>query len=372
MPRPTPTRNGSLAAAGTCRTFPNGTPRARGPRRDRPRPPGLPAEPRRPLDVGQQPGPGARRNHASTPDPDDGRIERDPDGTPTGTLHEGAADLVERLLPAHTDDEWLEAFGAARRTSTRSGSRPGRTRSSRPTIATYRRAAETGLLTARVEARCGGSGSAASSRSRSSSGVARSRPGRFRANSVKLMLDGVIETFTAAMIDPYLDADGAPTDESRHRLHRSGRPREIVTRLDGPAPVALPCARRRGGPVRARRRRGSPGGERDVRHTAAPRPHPGRPSRRRAALRAPRRGRQRPAVVGLPEPQMDELTIPFLGRSGRRGSTRSRRCCAPARGSPWARTGRSRRRTRCWRSKLPSTASVDGGRQAGRSCPTSG
>ena len=26
-----------------------------------------------------------------TPDPDDGRIERDPDGTPTGTLHEGAA-----------------------------------------------------------------------------------------------------------------------------------------------------------------------------------------------------------------------------------------------------------------------------------------
>ena len=34
----------------------------RGPRRDRSRPAGLPAEPRRPLDVGQQPGPGARRN----------------------------------------------------------------------------------------------------------------------------------------------------------------------------------------------------------------------------------------------------------------------------------------------------------------------
>lgn len=42
---------------------------------------------------------------ADTPDPVDGRIERDADGTPTGTLHEGAADLVGRVLPAITDEE---------------------------------------------------------------------------------------------------------------------------------------------------------------------------------------------------------------------------------------------------------------------------
>ncbi len=36
---------------------------------------------------------------ASTPDPSDGRIERDPDGTASGTLQEGAMDLVARLLP---------------------------------------------------------------------------------------------------------------------------------------------------------------------------------------------------------------------------------------------------------------------------------
>ena len=34
-----------------------------------------------------------------TPDPPDGRIERDADGEPTGTLHEGAMDLVGRLVP---------------------------------------------------------------------------------------------------------------------------------------------------------------------------------------------------------------------------------------------------------------------------------
>ncbi|HEY6933805.1 MAG TPA: amidohydrolase family protein, partial [Marmoricola sp.] len=39
---------------------------------------------------------------ASTPDPADGRIERDASGNPTGALHEGAMDLVERLLPAET------------------------------------------------------------------------------------------------------------------------------------------------------------------------------------------------------------------------------------------------------------------------------
>ena len=48
-----------------------------------------------------------------TLDPVDGRIERDPDGTPTGTLHEGAADAVERLLPETTDAQRLEGLRIA-------------------------------------------------------------------------------------------------------------------------------------------------------------------------------------------------------------------------------------------------------------------
>ena len=42
---------------------------------------------------------------ARTPDPADGRIEREADGTPQGTLHEGAADLVGRLVPPLTLEE---------------------------------------------------------------------------------------------------------------------------------------------------------------------------------------------------------------------------------------------------------------------------
>ena len=45
-----------------------------------------------------------------TPDPADGRIERDADGRPTGTLHEGAMHAVARLLPQTTDDEYYAAL----------------------------------------------------------------------------------------------------------------------------------------------------------------------------------------------------------------------------------------------------------------------
>jgi len=150
---------------------------------------------------------------ASTPDPADGRIERDPDGTPTGTLHEGASYLVERLIPEHTDDEWdasleraqayLHAFGL---TAWQDANVPAEL------IRAYRRGAESGSLTARVE------GSLWWDRERGEEQVdellATSRSagfGRFRANTVKLMLDGVAEVFTASMVDPYLDERGQLT-----------------------------------------------------------------------------------------------------------------------------------------------------------------
>ena len=46
----------------------------------------------------------------STPDPADGRIERDAAGEPVGMLQEGAAILVSRLLPEITEDDWYHAL----------------------------------------------------------------------------------------------------------------------------------------------------------------------------------------------------------------------------------------------------------------------
>ena len=48
-----------------------------------------------------------------TSDPVDGRIERDAAGEPQGTLHEGAMELVERLVPPVTAERWAEGLRVA-------------------------------------------------------------------------------------------------------------------------------------------------------------------------------------------------------------------------------------------------------------------
>ena len=152
----------------------------RRPRRRGAGPAGVPAQPRPPRRLGQQPRAGARRHHRDTPDPPDGRIERDADGHPSGTLHEGATALVSaapaphhrrRLPRGAAGRPGLPALarrhqlaGRDRRLLLRHG-RPRR----RPT-STRRRAASSARTSS---ARCGGTGARASSRSPTWSGGAR-------------------------------------------------------------------------------------------------------------------------------------------------------------------------------------------------------
>ena len=253
---------------------------------------------------------------ASTPDPDDGRIERDPDGTPTGTLHEGAADLVERLLPVHTDDEWLEAFRTGQAYLHSLGITAWQDAIVPPDyLATYRRAAETGLLTARVEAALWWEREQGLEQVEEFSAVSRSiGPGRLRANSVKLMLDGVIETFTAAMVDPYLDAGGAPTANSGIDFIDPVALREIVTRLDA-AGLQSHFHALGDGAVRyaldaieaARATNGMSDTRPHLAHIQVIHPDDVPRFARLGAV-----GNAQP-LWACREPQMDELTIPFLG-----------------------------------------------------------
>lgn len=156
-----------------------------------------------------------------TPDPADGRIERDADGTPSGTLHEGAMALVNRLLPEEplerlTDalllgQRYLHSVGITAWQDAIVGSYgdagdPG---------PAYLRAAADGTLTARVVGaiwwdRTQGLEQIPSILERRD----RYRAGRFAATSVKVMQDGVAENFTAAMLEPYCDGHGHFTDNS--------------------------------------------------------------------------------------------------------------------------------------------------------------
>ena len=150
----------------------------------------------------------------ATPDPADGRIEREPDGTPQGTLHEGAVNLVQRLLPRWTTDRWEAAILAAQGYLHGCGITAVTDAWATPEhVPAYRALAERGELTLRTSLslwwdREGGLRQLGwFDEARRTATI-----GRLRASTVKLMLDGVLENYTGALLEPYLGGDGRPTD----------------------------------------------------------------------------------------------------------------------------------------------------------------
>ena len=171
-----------------------------------------------------------------TPDPVDGWIVRDEEGDPTGTLHEGAFELVERFVPEASAQDWIEGLRTAQThlhslgiTAWQDAIVGGHD----PTLDTYVSFARSGELTARVV------GALWWDRHRGIDQVEdlitfreRGRAGRFRATSVKIMQDGVIENHTAAVLEPYLDADGRPTGNRGKSFIDPEELKSAVTRLD--------------------------------------------------------------------------------------------------------------------------------------------
>jgi predicted amidohydrolase YtcJ len=172
---------------------------------------------------------------ADTPDPADGRIERDPDGTPSGTLHEGAMALVARLMPDDTPAELEEALRLGQRHLHGFGITAWQDAMVEPHAEerAYVALASRGELTARVV------GAMWWERSRGGEQidefVERRRTtsiGRYQATSVKLMMDGVLENFTGAMLEPYGDGDGGTTDNRGLLQIDPGGLAEWVPKLD--------------------------------------------------------------------------------------------------------------------------------------------
>jgi hypothetical protein len=171
-----------------------------------------------------------------TPDPHDGRIERDEHGEPTGTLHEGAVSLVEVHAPAPSDEEWEQGLLAAQRYLHSLGITAWQDAivgGSYASLDAYLAAAGKGTLTARVV------GSLWWDRYRGEEQIpelleqrARGQAGRFKATSVKIMQDGVVENFTAGVLEPYLDADGRPTENRGMSFVDPEALKVYVTRLD--------------------------------------------------------------------------------------------------------------------------------------------
>ncbi len=261
-----------------------------------------------------------------TPDPVDGRIERDPGtGEPTGTLHEGAAYTFNgEVVPQPDPTTWqrgilagqahLHALGIT-------GWQDAWVNAS--SLDAYRTLADEGRLTARVvgalwwdrhrglaqipdllalRERATGAGSGA--------GV----PG-FHPGTVKIMTDGVLENFTGALLEPYCDGCGGHTDNHGLSYLEPDLLTAAVTELDrlgfqvhlhaiGDRAVrngldAIEAAQQANG-VSDRRHH--------IAHLQVVHPDD-----------VPRFGKlgvvaNIQAYWAMSEPQMEELTIPFLGR----------------------------------------------------------
>ena len=176
---------------------------------------------------------------ATTPDPPDGRIERTASGEPQGTLHEGAMNLVQRVAPAVTLAEQVAGILEGQRYLHSLGITAwqeaivGEYAVVPDCFDAYREVDGRGLLTARVTGALwwrratGLSQLDYLAKRRSVAGR-----GRFRATSVKIMQDGVCESFSAAMLGPYLDRHGDETGGRGTSFFAPEELNEAVTAID--------------------------------------------------------------------------------------------------------------------------------------------
>ena len=165
--------------------------------------------------------------NSTTPDPSDGRIEREADGFPSGALHEGAIILVQSIAPepdlhamhrgllvaqdhcfSHGITGWQDALLRIHDNGV-------------DALDVYLHALARGDLIAKVR------GALWWDRNRGTDQVAelierrdraREWAPRFRADSIKIMLDGTCANFTALLTQPYHDSHGHPTDNQGMRL----------------------------------------------------------------------------------------------------------------------------------------------------------
>lgn len=245
-----------------------------------------------------------------TPDPPDGRIERDADGSPSGVLHEGAMDLVGRFTPPPGQtllqaalryaQAHMHSLGITGWQDAILGDYGGYADPS----PVYRALAQTGELTARV------TGALWWQRTQGTEQIpslvrrrAENEVGRFRTPMVKMMLDGVCENFTAAMTSPYLGGHGSGLSfvdfgslrEHVHALAGAGFGVHFHAIGDAAARAALDAVE------------GLPPGRHQIAHLQVVHPDD-----------VPRFGKLHVIANMQPlwachEPQLDELAIPFLG-----------------------------------------------------------
>ena len=171
-----------------------------------------------------------------TPDPARGRIDRDKDGEPIGSLQESAIELVGKHVPLITPEQArqgltvaiqkLNSFGI---TSLLEASIPLGDSQGYRMLDVYRDVDRSGALTARVVASLTWDPGKGEEQIQDFVRARREyNDGRLRAHTVKIFQDGVIEAKTAAVLEPYVGGEG----DTGMALIEPETLKRIVARLD--------------------------------------------------------------------------------------------------------------------------------------------
>ncbi len=255
----------------------------------------------------------------STADPRDGRIERDLDGEPVGMLHDGAMELVKRLLPQPSRSDMCKALEIGQKHLVSLGITAWQDAIVTPEIdLAYIDLAGAGKLSVRASAALWWDRDA---------GVDQLEELLWRrclledadvpARTVKLMLDGGIEVGTAWMLEPYAGYLGGPQGvEAGRPFIPAEQVNEAVSAMErigfqahfhaiGDAAVraaldAVAVAREQNGDLKRRHQ---------IAHVQVVHPED---IKRFAALGV---AANIQALWACHEPQMDDLTIPVLGET---------------------------------------------------------
>ena len=180
---------------------------------------------------------------AETVDPADGRIEREADGFPAGTFHEGAGDLFDAVKPQNSADLIYRGLLRAQEDLIAQGitgwqdAWVGADGPGTGTIEAYERAIAEGQLLVHVVGaqwweRDRGVEQIPEKLARRDARLASGTADRFELGTVKMMVDGVAENHTASMIAPYRDAQGHDTCNHGISFVEPAVLREAVTTLD--------------------------------------------------------------------------------------------------------------------------------------------
>ena len=157
--------------------------------------------------------------NAETRDPDDGKIDREASGAPTGLFIDGAVDLVENKIRAPIIEEQASLTGAVLKKMSAYGITSLMDARVGPMgEAVWRQLYRSGKLRMRVRMAISVDHPNDDSDKMVAQLVETSKednvdPNFLRAGVVKVFADGVMEypSQTAALLSPYLDADGKPT-----------------------------------------------------------------------------------------------------------------------------------------------------------------